>query len=1134
MESIPIGILAVPSIAALLLFAVFSYLYFQTREPYFRAWQFAWAAYCGYWALVLWNFFEGWTLPTAWLARLLLAATALCIFVSTRLLKVAYRVSVWDSVLAVIAAAWAGVAVWPGASWRLEIEVGVAALLVFCAYRFVRHARASGSLAFRLLALSLVLWAFLLLSAQFRTLLPDVFGRVGHFLDPLPQMLLGIAMVMVLYENERRMVEENLLAFSTLEIDSTRPLQLHPSAPTPGALGTPVPAEMAPRLERMLERLMRLLKAERAALFVNERWRDTLPSVERGFTPEFLPALNTGGAGDALSSLVFRRQGLAILPGLHQELAQLPPGQEEVVLRLRNIFEREHVRAMTAVSLHTRERHFGVLMFPHPASQSFASSHLRLLGGLARQIGMTLENYVLMHKAQRRTQESELLTQVGQAVSSHLDPEDVLRTIHRELGHLFDTQNFYIAFLESGEIRFELEVEEGKVLPKRSRAAANGISEYVIRTGRPLLIRSNMESVRAKLGFVFGGRAAKCFMAVPILRFNQPVGIMAAMNYEREFAYENRDLEVMETAAGQVAVAMENARLFAEEQRRARDLEFLNSMSRTAISSQNAEQMLAEIAGEIQKNFHFDHIGIGILDYATKEIEIKAEAGTTATAPGRRLPLGAGIIGKAARSNELTLVPEVSEGRSQCILPDARAALVIPLTYAETLLGVLNLESRRENAFAEQEVLILRTLADLLATALHNALVFQKMQQQAITDSLTGIKTRRFFLESVQGEWKRASRSGRPFSVVMVDLDRFKDINDTLGHLEGDLVLARIGRLLEQKSRQSNVVARYGGDEFVILMPETGVEQAQALSERLRLWIATDPMLSEMKITGSFGVATYPLHGAQVEDVLRVADAGMYLSKKEGGNRVSMAEEFVDTEHLLEQRELVTAYVDGFLRKENPGPEAADELVDTLKKLGSAVPHGGDRQGLMQALRTLTRAAETREYSAGHGDAVARYAEAIGHELMLSEDEMTDLVFAARVHDVGKIIIPERILNKPGPLSDDEFALMKKHVLVGAQIVDAIPGRERPRLMVLHHHERFDGSGYPSGLRGEEIPIGSRIIAAAEAYVDMTTERAYAPVKTQEEAIAELEAMSGVQFDGMLVRILIRQLREEKISKSSG
>ena len=210
--------------------------------------------------------------------------------------------------------------------------------------------------------------------------------------------------------------------------------------------------------------------------------------------------------------------------------------------------------------------------------------------------------------------------------------------------------------------------------------------------------------------------------------------------------------------------------------------------------------------------------------------------------------------------------------------------LCIPITYGESLLGVLNIESRNENAFSPQDVLILNTLADLLATALHNAFVFQKLQQQSITDGLTGIKTRRFFWEALSAEWKRASRSGRPFSVVLIDLDKFKEVNDTMGHFEGDLVLARVGRLLEQKSRQSNVVARYGGDEFIVLMPETGAEQAQVLAERLRQWLASDPMLSEHHITGSFGVASFPMHGFSIEDIIRVADAGMYVSKRSGGN----------------------------------------------------------------------------------------------------------------------------------------------------------------------------------------------------------------------------------------------------------
>src|SRR2546421_7356092 len=157
----------------------------------------------------------------------------------------------------------------------------------------------------------------------------------------------------------------------------------------------------------------------------------------------------------------------------------------------------------------------------------------------------------------------------------------------------------------------------------------------------------------------------------------------------------------------------------------------------------------------------------------------------------------------------------------------------------------MNVKSKNEDAFTPQDVLIMNTLADLLATALHNAFVFQKLQQQSITDGLTGIKTRRFFWEALSSEWKRASRSGRPFSVVLMDLDKFKEVNDTLGHLEGNLVLARVGRLLEQKCPQSNVVARYGGDELMILMPETGMEQAQILAERLRLWSFTGPNLYE-------------------------------------------------------------------------------------------------------------------------------------------------------------------------------------------------------------------------------------------------------------------------------------------------
>jgi diguanylate cyclase (GGDEF)-like protein len=406
--------------------------------------------------------------------------------------------------------------------------------------------------------------------------------------------------------------------------------------------------------------------------------------------------------------------------------------------------------------------------------------------------------------------------------------------------------------------------------------------------------------------------------------------------------------------------------------------------------------------------------------------------------------------------------------------------------------------------------------------------VFQKLQQQSITDGLTGIKTRRFFWEALSSEWKRASRSGRPFSVVLVDLDKFKEVNDTSGHLEGDLVLARVGRLLENKCRQSNVVARYGGDEFIILMPETGVEQAQILAERLRLWLATDPMLSEHKITGSFGVASFPVHGFSAESIIRVADMGMYISKKAGGDRVSTAEEFEHEEGGALQRQLVSGYIEGFLQRERTGPEHLEELVGTLRKL-SVNPEDKEGIALRDSIETLARAAESRElHASGHGEAVAQYCEMIGRALNLPPEDIRELSFAGRVHDLGKMFVPERVLNKQGSLTEEEFNLLKNHPLFAGEVLATMQGADRSKKAVECHHEHLDGTGFPGELKGDDVPLWGRIIAVANSYVNLTSDRTLTPAKTSEQAITELERGSGTKYDGMLVRILARELKSER------
>jgi HD-GYP domain-containing protein (c-di-GMP phosphodiesterase class II) len=296
----------------------------------------------------------------------------------------------------------------------------------------------------------------------------------------------------------------------------------------------------------------------------------------------------------------------------------------------------------------------------------------------------------------------------------------------------------------------------------------------------------------------------------------------------------------------------------------------------------------------------------------------------------------------------------------------------------------------------------------------------------------------------------------------------------------------------------------------------------------LRLWVATDPMLSEHHITGSFGVATFPVHGFSAEDIIRVADAGMYVSKKAGGDRVSISEDYGTDQTSTLQRQQVSGYVEGFLQRERTGPEQIDELVATLRKLSS-----GDEQKNLPLLRdsieALARAAESRELnSSGHGDAVAQYAEMIGRALGLSGDDLHSLGFIGRVHDVGKILIPEHILNKESALAEEEFHYVKMHPRLGAEIVACVPESELLQRAIECHHERVDGSGYPLGLKGDDISLWARILAVADSYVNLTSDRSLAPGKTSEQALAELEKSSGTKYDGMLVRVLARELKTER------
>jgi diguanylate cyclase (GGDEF)-like protein/putative nucleotidyltransferase with HDIG domain len=438
------------------------------------------------------------------------------------------------------------------------------------------------------------------------------------------------------------------------------------------------------------------------------------------------------------------------------------------------------------------------------------------------------------------------------------------------------------------------------------------------------------------------------------------------------------------------------------------------------------------------------------------------------------------------------------------------------LRYRDDLLGVLSLESFREHSFSQQDVLTLQSLADQLAMALHNARAYQSALDQAITDGLTGLKTHRYFREALDAEYRRSIRTGRPFSVIMMDLDGFKRVNDRGGHLEGDKVLAAVAALLDARSRQSNVVARYGGDEFALLMPETNTEQAETAAERLRAALEADHFLRAHEVTASFGIATFPDHGPTQEEILMVADSGMYLAKHCNGNCLKVASLSPKPGDLEGDQRLLEAY----------WGVAVKRMFSTAPDTLSHYRHRFEQmKPLWDMITALAHAIEAKDPNTqGHSNVVSRLAAQIAMQAGLSEAEIEDIRLAGIVHDVGKLHVPESVLFKPTLLTAEEREIMKSHAAWGAKIVEPLRVIAIERI-VRHHHEAFDGQGYPDCLRGEQIPLGARIMTVADAFAAMVSARPYRKARTAEEALAELRRCRGTQFDPFVVDAFLRSIQ---------
>jgi diguanylate cyclase (GGDEF)-like protein len=373
------------------------------------------------------------------------------------------------------------------------------------------------------------------------------------------------------------------------------------------------------------------------------------------------------------------------------------------------------------------------------------------------------------------------------------------------------------------------------------------------------------------------------------------------------------------------------------------------------------------------------------------------------------------------------------------------------------------------------------------------------VEAMASTDSLTRVTNRQASLRRLGEEIARANRYQRPLGMALIDLDHFKRVNDTHGHAVGDVVLRHVATLLAENVRATDVVGRYGGEEFIIVLPETGVDGALASVENLRRLVARSPLVHEgltITVTISAGVSGGTgTTSLDLDTLLREADTALYNAKAQG-------------------RDQAQPY------------RAVDEEAGVLRAtIDAAARHHAQqlgREAFDASHRRLLRAlAERPGWAGGASQVISALAGDLARAMGLPASDVERIETASLLHDLGKLAIPDSILSKPAPLSPGEWRTIIEHPKIGQVVLEQAGAIRDAAAIVLHHHEWFDGRGYPYGMTGNEIPLGSRIVAIADAYEAMISDRPYKPAMTHLEALQELRRQEGVQFDPELVRIFV-------------
>ena len=442
------------------------------------------------------------------------------------------------------------------------------------------------------------------------------------------------------------------------------------------------------------------------------------------------------------------------------------------------------------------------------------------------------------------------------------------------------------------------------------------------------------------------------------------------------------------------------------------------------------------------------------------------------------------------------------------------SSLILPMISVNQCKGVMIIG--KDNL--DSNINLFTLIANYCALYLHNTELLEQTNKYANTDTLTTLYNHRGFQEVLSAELQKAENNHTNLSIIMFDVNNISKINKEFGHAKGDEVIKLLAEKVKQNIRSNDKAGRYGGDEIAVILPDTNTADAKYLAEYITYCLSCCFVDAVGPVKVSVGIATYPECSRDQEKLLILAEQAMYISQakgyKEGMSAIISSADFNfwDDAALNSFAEIVAK------RHAQLGINFEEELVHKFnnEKIIS-------QNHLWEMANSLAAAIDAKDpYTKGHSTSVSRYSEALARAINLPEDEVQRISLGALLHDVGKIGIPENVLKKPGKLDDDEWQIMKQHPVIGAEKVLAPNEALRDLIpMVKYHHEHVDGSGYPEKLKGEEIPLAARIVAVADTFHALISDRPYRKGMSVEKACEILKEGAGKYWDSDLIRHFI-------------